>query len=302
MNDIVPATSDEQIKHYLRHFVCLVWSVQKNNDETIELINRVDTTHSSGFVISVNGHWVWITAGHVIDEIVKYKEDADYKVINPRLFDRWFDFDRNSDDKGIPISIEMGRMFSVSNEESGTDYGGLLLNNLEVEAMKRSGIEPLDERYWASFPPMADFKICQLLGLPADTTEKHKAHRTKHIVRISEAVRPVLAPASPLKSADAQFLTDHPRVICKLRDDLVPDDPADGEAIKNIKGMSGGPLFGLWQFSDGTTRYRVVGIQSGVFPENRLITACPVAVIASTIKSYFEHAEKQRASVRSVTS
>jgi hypothetical protein len=54
----------------------------------------------------------------------------------------------------------------------------------------------------------------------------------------------------------------------------------------NIKGMSGGPIFGLTEKPDGTDEYTVVALQSRWIQDHRIIFGCPLRVFGDFISKH----------------
>jgi hypothetical protein len=60
--------------------------------------------------------------------------------------------------------------------------------------------------------------------------------------------------------------------------------------IKDIDGMSGGPVFALKKV-DGVWKYKVIGVQSGWYPSARIIAACPISSFGVALEEAVESAK-----------
>ncbi len=70
--------------------------------------------------------------------------------------------------------------------------------------------------------------------------------------------------------------TMHPRFIGKV-----------GERIEDMRGMSGGPIFGVSTTSE-STRYWIVGLQSSWHRPTRTVFGCPLPEFASLVSAAFK--------------
>ena len=60
----------------------------------------------------------------------------------------------------------------------------------------------------------------------------------------------------------------------------------NAEISFSIKGMSGGPIFGLVSGEDGDVNCKVVALQSGWYEKSRIILGCPLPVFGQVIGRY----------------
>ena len=61
------------------------------------------------------------------------------------------------------------------------------------------------------------------------------------------------------------------------------------QVVKNIVGMSGGPVFML-KYVDETWKYNLIGVQSGWYPESRIIAACPFTTFGEALEPFVREA------------
>ncbi len=297
MDNIFPQDGQEQIRILIRHFVPLTWM------EIAKDSSRAYARVASGFVIAVKGEWVWITAGHVIRDI-EHADSRDVEIRSLRFFDLWEKGGITEGDEGIPVEFQLGRWFSVFDDKDkdflnlqkdGKDYGGVLLNTLERENMKISGIVPLDEGYWRNIPkPNPTGVDCVALGVPDETTDTPPGVKKGGRFIISATVNPVLVPIrfeDGIATEDMQ--SKHPRLIGRLLDEFVHDKSDKVLPLNDLCGMSGGPVFWVRPESNEQARYYAVGIQSGFFQSERTVTCCHLIYIAETIESIIEDFEKE---------
>jgi hypothetical protein len=70
--------------------------------------------------------------------------------------------------------------------------------------------------------------------------------------------------------------------------------------LTDINGMSGGPIFGFKRGEDGRMRYWVIALQSGWFPDKRIIFACRIRQLCEVLrKRIIEQLDRDAASSRS---
>jgi hypothetical protein len=119
----------------------------------------------------------------------------------------------------------------------------------------RSGGSHLDDHdHWA------------LYGIPSETVR----YDAQTIITGRAVVMPLRkAPAPPSAAAKANN-----QFYAELTD--VGD-------VKDIDGMSGGPIFSLKQIN-GSWGYTVIGVQSAWYPSSRVIAACPIASLGALLE------------------
>ncbi len=257
---------DKFVGLFVRHFVSLACvhaaiGTQREQYET----KRRHSFNVSGFVISVAGEWLWVTAGHIIDEVDKLLREG-RKLTYCRFLD-WGASRKYHDT--IPVEFDALRKGRVGGDDD-CDCAAFPLSLSYRQMLESNGVVALDEAAWAAPPCQEKVDCCLLLGIPDELTVRHvNGAPGRHSIEVSPTctlhfVRPELATPpdfSPKKAA---------RIYGKV-------ELRGPKCLESIAGMSGGPLFAVKRETDGTIRYWVVGVQSSWHKPTRMIAAWPIA-------------------------
>jgi hypothetical protein len=271
--------NDRIIAWFSRHLVTLEasYTVRHQNKP-----HEQARSYYTGFVLwerspdGSKGASIWVTAGHCmrqLDEELLGKPDY-YSDVRFRFVDTLhagavsdlpmpFDYQAQevkgwmvkTDDKGI---------------ESGWDFGVIFLHKHYSRSLWQNKILHIMEDNWSDFPDQFDEYF--ILGLPGERVgpnEQGVWFATPSIVPI---VKLDEKPECYGKHTDPMF---YARV----------DQYAD---VKNIEGMSGGPVIGLNVNADGIGRYWAIAVQSGWYPRERVICASPLKSLREILTQFTE--------------
>jgi hypothetical protein len=251
--------------------------------ETQQKTGTVDRRYIavSGFLVSVQQQWYFVSAGHWVADIERAKAAGS-------TFIKW-----HINDSGAPgEKFRMPPPFDFDGadgaqlfDNDGVDYLILELRPLYVELLKSNGKTPLDERYWPSpeEAPETDDEY-YVVGIPSET------------IRLSDPIGPEGNFVVTQKDAMMQVtLVDvgpdrmnlpFPRLIARTPGELI--DQETGKVTDSIDGMSGGPLFA---YRPRTGQYWVIGVQSGWVRGESHIAACYVNILVDWIKEQLNKRE-----------
>lgn len=217
----------------------------------------------SGFITEVCGLWMYLTAGHTLRKI----EEA---LNAGAKFDHWRLGDETArgpySGKPIPIDFNPTQWLVLDDRERGIDYAVFPLRELYKRGLEEGGAKPVPRDAWGSHFAPHDYWV--LFGVPEESVD------TPVVGQIAaKALTLVLEPA---ESPEGKSEKDLNRFYANLVGDSV-------DAVKSVKGMSGGPVFALKR-ANGVWTYSVIGVQSGWFVAERTIIACPFATFALAIQ------------------
>lgn len=242
-------THEEIVGFFHRHLVPIYFSCQKGRGTQSFVV--------TAFVLSVGSNWFLITAGHWIHDIKRLTYESGYQITQCCLLDSMGLGARHRDP--IPFDYESASPVCLS-EEREFDYGIIALSSYYKRLLETNNVLALNEEVWKKQPTKVDFYM--LLGVPAELTKfdlnASKVITTLHTVEALEE-RPDNFPE-----------TDVPLFYGRV---------GLGEAVSNIKGMSGGPIFGFYQNDKGELRYWLVALQSRWLPDSHKIMACPTKLL-----------------------
>lgn len=244
-------THADFIRFLGKHIVCLEWVAREGAQDI-----GSEYANYTGFVISIRDTWFLLTAGHNLRNI----EEA----ISHGIGGSWF-----LDDTGGGGTHETHIPFDYSNtkkfwfDEAGADYALLYLEPYR-SLLEANQIVALDERAWKQDFPVA-FDHILLLGIPEESLSiKGKMLYKGYALSFLELTEDV----------PSELQQPFPRLYAKV---------SKSKNLNDIKGMSGGPIFGLQLREGEEIRYWVIALQSGWLSSARVIAACPVAVFCDWV-------------------
>lgn len=226
----------------------------------------------SGFVVEIGDEWFYITAGHILRDIRRAQEGGS-------TLDVWRLGDNTArhsfKDTAVPFDFELDQWFVLEDAELGLDYAAVPLLPFFRRQLEVGGVQPIDRRAWGT-PDMAhDHWV--LAGTPSESViYDGETIITARFVTV--LLEPADVPPDAGLKAENQF-------YARLTE-------GSESALKNIDGMSGGPIFML--ISDGDKwRYAVIGVQSGWYRSSRVIAACPFTSFALAIQDAIRAVQAQ---------
>jgi len=260
---------------YLKHVVGLTW-IDVSGISSDKAPPRAFMI--SGFVMSVAGAWVWVTAGHICKDIRSMIESGRC-VVSSKFVDRWGA--PTGEEVGFPFPYDLKEIAHVYNEEIGVDYGLIILSDQPRMLLEAAGIVALSEEYWSDVPD--DVGLFELIGFPSSETTCSISE--EKILTFSAS--PYMAPIMHEPNPPLDVNKPHPRFYGRLIDQQSDGSP-NGCPLDNIDGMSGGPIFAIREIEGGKLEYWLVAIQSGWYPDRRMITACPVLAAVAVVRKVLE--------------
>lgn len=203
---------------------------------------------ATAFLYEVDGQAMLITAGHVFRDMhPDYAvELIDYAGPNPRVF------------ATTPMRFGPDSVFINDNEAS--DFAVIRLSDFFKASLTANGVVPLT--------------IAQI------EANRDRAFDTFCMAGFTGSDDAALNRFIKARAIKATVCEDLPSSI-----DAPPEGWFIGRIVvdSSIRGMSGGPIFGFSRDVDGHISYKVVAIQSGWFPEAKIITGFRLFDLANVI-------------------
>jgi hypothetical protein len=226
----------------------------------------------SGFLIEAGGLWFYVTAGHIIRDVRKSIELGG-------KFDLWRLDDQSAGhrfgDVAIPYGFELDRWLVIEDSQVGLDYAVVALNPIYCRQLQAGGCVAIGKSAWGNHAELHEFWA--LVGIPSESVIYD--NRTMISGRIV---------VMPLEQADppetARCSVDN-KFFARIR---------DLGAVKDIDGMSGGPVFSLAKV-DGSWRYKVIGVQSSWYERARIVAACPIESLGIELERLVDQAKAMTA-------
>ncbi len=230
--------------------------------------SEVERSHSfnvSGFVISVTDQWLWVTAGHIIDEVDKLLRGG--RTLTYCRFLDWGQSRKYHDT--IPVEFESLRKGRIGGDDD-CDCAVFPLSPSYRQMLESNGVVALDEAAWAAPPCLEKVDCCLLLGIPHELTVRQE-DRAPGLHRVEVCPTCTLHYVHPVSEPPPVF---SPKAAPRIYGRIELRGPRH---LESIEGMSGGPLLAVKRGSDGAIRYWVVGVQSSWHRPTCTIAAWPIA-------------------------
>jgi hypothetical protein len=222
-----------------------------------------------GFVLALGARWLFVTAGHNMRDL-----EREYgKAGNNWVGIVWAHFAPGQSDGVLSPDRSRTRWFYyecdvVEAEDCGSysgsrDWGATELTESEKQWFVGAGVKPFRLN---DLSTEFDNQSYIMMGLPVELFEKVSIDDTRCLNSVDPTIIGLRKRDDLIAWMDRQwFVAD------------LPD-----EADIDIRGMSGGPLFGIdFTGNDGAWELWIAGIQSHWCPAKRIVFVCPIKTIVS---------------------
>lgn len=262
ISDIDPSTYEaacDQMYRTLVGLVSLSALIDRNSSsEDLHADFRVEFRQESGFLCDILGRVAVVTAGHVLSAI-----ESDFSPPRRRL--RFGIADRGpapQHSTSVPVRWEECARFKVDLADAKVDFGAVILPAFETETILRGGsVSVISPAQIAD--PHDKFDAYVVLGFPVSARQR-RLYRNHVGTVTSEALGTPFLPVTPVLEVPSALRANHDRFVAHI--DV--DDPF----VRDIKGMSGGPVFGITRAGTGL-KMTLVAIQSSWNQSSRTIAA-----------------------------
>lgn len=257
-------TIDVLINWFRRYLIGLFIEVQSGN--------QIQQAMFSGFLLKYRGYLLWVTAGHVIDELINLLEDD---IFTFRTM-HWADNFSVEGAESIPMHKRDLQNVSVSFTQLDIDFGFVFLMGLDRENLLRNDkTNIMDSIGWKNLHA-ANPEGYYILGYPREWTKyEGRIEQNKRMLNTFEAM-PACLPISRISYTPSHnqtpFWSDPDAFYGRI------ESFSDGSPhpLSDINGMSGGPLLSIERTESGEMRYRLVGIQRSWDQDEQIIRAEPI--------------------------
>jgi hypothetical protein len=147
----------------------------------------------------------------------------------------------------------------------GADFGVMFLRNHDADVLLANNLEPVDEQNWVKMPETFDHYY--MLGLPGELVRQNGRGLWTAVPKLIRIEKLAETPACYREHTDVMFYG------------VVDPD----SQVKSIKGMSGGPILGLKRNGNGSGHYWFIAVQSGWYPNGRVVCATPLTVVRDAV-------------------
>lgn len=245
---------DPIVRFFHKHLVPILFTVQE------ETVSRQFIV--TAFVLSAADQWFLITAGHCLRDIEKLLSQGS-EIESCALIDTMGDGAIN--EYTIPFAYENASPEYLS-DDLEFDYGVIPLSHYYRQLLETNNIQSLTEQVWDKQPDK--FEFYKLIGIPYELLEI-----TPNYINVTTTL------------LDIEPLDKMPDGISKTSSSQFVGKIILGKGVKNIKGTSGGPIFGFRENPPGTLKYWLVALQSRWLPTSQIVIGCPTKLLGQFLRS-----------------
>lgn len=256
-----------------QHLVVLVGQYKSVNDDGSPLGEGIFSF--SGCLLGAADHYFWMTAGHCLKDHL----DTPIRNGNLQLFDGGFAdyFGLNVGDKKyrVPFTYSPGDGFYVEDAGRGLDFGFIPLDSLTVKCFLANGVKPVGPVDWLT-DRETKFDHYKMYGIPAHLNkfERDASGQPRG------GIQPVMVSIDPLDRMSDENLLSNEWFFGRL-------NPNAGD-LKDIAGMSGGPIYGFTRLEENKWTYKIIALQSRWFPRTRTIFGCSLPSVVQALHEAIE--------------
>lgn len=230
----------------------------------------------SGLLVHMRGLYIWITASHVIRELNTILSDRSVlaQIKSPS---------KHVGVEPVPIDLTACHKFSFQQSEEdvlGIDVGAVVLPVHVARLLIASGYGFMSPQDFAR--RAEQFDAYSLLGYPRDACDARTRRSGADRIARFRLRAPMLA-LFPTPPPDNSWR----KPLYRRFFGIFPNhtSTAEGEfSIDDVRGMSGGPVFGINRESEGPPSIRLIGIQSVQGTNTGVLAVCPVRTFVSAIR------------------
>ena len=272
MNDNIINHPEKLIQLFGQHFVALFLEIDRPPHKRGQFRNFFGF---SGILISVDGVTFYMTAGHILRDILKGLQDQTISILGAKLGDV-FGASRITD-YPIPFNLDPAEIFFIIDDKLGLDFGLIALTSYYLKLLAANNVTSLFRENWEK-QHQVRYDAFIMMGLPKEHTGENLAPTG------SLQVSPTLLVLEPIGKTVAGIPKDtkgrfHARISSEL-------------PFESIVGMSGGPIFGI-NFDD-PMRYWIVAIQSSWLESAKEVFGCPIQNVGEMIQEELRKARQRR--------
>jgi hypothetical protein len=266
------STVDALVKHFKTHIVGLLFGGSTKGTFQYFVF--------TGFLLDHNDELLWLTAGHVIDNITAALNSPDFSL----SVMQWLDGYDVPGAESVPVNVPQLRMKSWTS--IGLDFGAIALPLLEKHnILANKQLTVMNEIIWKNLKE-ASPEGYYVIGYPRiwnDFKETPaEGNKVLRSIKADIACLP-LQLVSPPSGSDKDAFWDNRNAFYGQ---IVRFPDMTNFRIDDIVGMSGGPILSIERTPEAKFAYRLAGIQVGWKPESEIVRAEPIDAIASVLADW----------------
>jgi hypothetical protein len=282
----VSTEAEEQAQRLLRglcsHIVCLTGTAVQLDGAGRRTGSEI-FFNISGFVVSLFGRWLWVTAGHALRDLDDRINRGEIEIVRASLADYFVQGEGVG--LGIPFNYYDCQKCTIDDDTLGLDIGLVPLRPYHQQLLEANKIVPLPQDGWG---PHKNFQ-CDTYGILGFPEEVFSRQRRVSVTgaTIIGGVRPALMMGNATDAVP--------------RNGVVPKTPwlaielKDRTTIRSIVGMSGGPIFAFKDRPGKPPLYMAVAVQSFWDKDRRIAFGTRLDAVMEMIDRQMQSAIAERA-------
>ncbi len=254
-------TKDEIVALFHRHLVplCIVFTTE----------NKGAVYVATAFVLSAEGEWLLVTAGHVASDIKDYLENPQYCLVNAFLYD--YGGLGAIHYEPIPFELTTDNLL-IFGDDTTLDYAVIHLRPHYKNLLIVNNIEPLNEETWLKHPQNPEYFM--MLGVPREMVSVEWNNDAKSAINQVNVATAFLPIEHVEQGPDGLAIRSFDRWYGYVTVTTPLDD---------ISGKSGAPVFAFQHTVNGEWRYWLIGVQSSWNRGNKAIAVCPAQILGNCL-------------------
>jgi hypothetical protein len=177
----------------------------------------------------------------------------------------------------IPFTYEAHTALYIEEPENGLDFALLMLDDLQEKQCAANNLVPITRENWLHQHRLT-FDFYRMLGIPKQCVFPGQSYGDVSVQQVMIAVDRLTVE----EAGAPPFGVDIPS------DQWFIGRVNHGAEIKDIRGMSGGPIFGFRIDAAGRLLYHAVAVQSRWWDRTRTIFGCSIPYFAEAIHRQIE--------------
>lgn len=252
---------------------------------SVKIDNQFQYNIYSGILLVHRGEVIWLTAGHVVDELQTILSGDQYKLENVVWLDGYHLPEAGS------VRLHSTKIPMKSWRETGLDFGAVKPHVLDsLNLLQNKKLVPIQPKIWINLNkanPEGYYAIGFPRSLCRHSREPVPNNKILTTIHVNYACLPLLRISPPIEFADVEGWNDPEAFYGKV----IPYIDYPEFDLDDVKGMSGGPILSVERDSGGQIRYRLVGIIQSYAPSQSYFRAEPIQKIAIAIDTWLDEME-----------
>lgn len=260
-----------------RCFVSLCW-IDCEIDSKGDAVKNPRIFCTSGFVIEYQAEWLWITAGHLLNDLDNKLLTLNRRMVQSQLIAGW-----NPDEglvQRIPFEYGTCVKYFADDDDEGTDLGIIYIPDELKQTLSKAGVVPLCKLEL----PEQEYEQYVVHGLPRKE-QRDDIQESDEGIDCAASVMPVAFRVFPFETGTGGF----PRT---KRERFYASVPAE-VVLETLDGISGGPIYALRREADRVDCY-LAAVQNMERKSSRTIAACPSVLFHEILAKGFADIQRRR--------